>query len=46
MRKGVKDYDNIFFNNVGVSNIQGNEILYANKGENLGWNTFLKKDPL
>ena len=42
----LKDYDNIFFNNVGVSNIQGDEILYANRGENLGWNTFLKKDPL
>ena len=45
-KKILTEYDNIFFNNVGVGNINEEKILYSSKDDNIGWNTFLKKDPL
>ena len=33
-------------NNVGVGNINEEKILYSSKDDNIGWNTFLKKDLL
>jgi FkbM family methyltransferase len=42
----LKDYNNIYFNNVGVGNTNKEELLYCCRNENIGWNTFLKKDPL
>jgi FkbM family methyltransferase len=45
-KKILNDYNNIFFNNVGVGTKNEEKILYSNKGENIGWNTFLEKDPL
>jgi FkbM family methyltransferase len=45
-KKILNKYNNIFFNNVGVGNINEERILYSSKNENIGWNTFLEKDPL
>ena len=45
-KKILNTHNNIFFNNVGVGNINEEKILYSNKNENIGWNTFLTKDPL
>ncbi len=42
----LNSYNNIYFNNVGVGNENKEEILYCSRNENIGWNTFLKKDPL
>ena len=42
----LKNYKNIYFNNCGVGNINENKTLYCSKNENIGWNTFLEKDPL
>ena len=42
----LSNYNNIFFHNVGVGNENDKKILYSNKEENIGWNTFLTKDPL
>ena len=42
----LKDYNNIYFHNVGVGNQNEEKILYSNKDENIGCNTFLTKDPL
>lgn len=38
-------YNNIYFNNYGLSNKEEIKILYKCPSKNLGWNTFLKKDP-
>jgi FkbM family methyltransferase len=45
-KKILAEYKNIYFNNVGVGNINTEEILYSCKKDNIGWNTFLKKDPM
>jgi FkbM family methyltransferase len=42
----LKNYENIFYNNFGVGNINEEKILYSCKNDNIGWNTFLDKDPL
>ena len=42
----LSNNNNIYYNNVGVSNINEEKILYSCKSENIGWNTFLTKDPL
>ena len=37
--------DNLFFNNYGLSDNTSNQILYKSPDNNIGWNTFLDKDP-
>jgi FkbM family methyltransferase len=44
-KKLLQNYDNIFFNNYGLSNIANTKTLYKCAGSNIGWNTFLEKDP-
>jgi FkbM family methyltransferase len=41
----LKDYQNIYFNNYGLDNTSTRKILYKCPNENIGWNTFLEKDP-
>ena len=41
----LSHYDNIYFNNYGLSNKEEEKILYKSTSSNLGWNTFLIKDP-
>ena len=41
----LKDYNNIHYNNFGLGNIEETLTLYKNPGDNIGWNTFLDKDP-
>ena len=36
---------NIFFNNYGLSNTNSQSVLYKSPNDNIGWNTFFKKDP-
>ncbi len=45
-KKILSDYENIHYNNVGVGNTNEKKILYSCKDANIGWNTFLTKDPL
>jgi FkbM family methyltransferase len=42
----LKNYNNIYYNNVGVGNINEEKTLYSCRSANIGWNTFLTKDPL
>lgn len=42
----LKKYKNLYFNNYGVGNKSEIKKLYCNKNINIGWNTFLEKDPL
>jgi len=41
----LKDFSNIHYNNYGLGNIEETKILYKCPDKNIGWNTFLKKDP-
>jgi FkbM family methyltransferase len=41
----LKDYNNIYYNNYGLGNIEETNILYKSPDNNIGWNTFLKSDP-
>lgn len=41
----LQKYNNIYFNNYGLSNIDETKILYKSPNKNIGWNTFLEKDP-
>lgn len=45
-KKILEKYNNLFFNNLGVGNTNEELILYSSKDNNIGWNTFLKKDPI
>jgi len=38
-------YSNIYFNNYGLSNKEETKTLFKCSDSNLGWNTFLNKDP-
>jgi len=42
--KGCKD-TKIYYNNYGLSDLKQNKVLYKSKDNNIGWNTFLTKDP-
>mgnify|MGYP003118054505 CR=1 FL=1 len=42
----LQNSKNIFFNNYGLGNTNSQSILYKSSDDNIGWNTFLKKDPL
>jgi FkbM family methyltransferase len=44
-KKLLEKYNNITFNNFGVGNNYEDKILYADSKDNIGWNTFLTKDP-
>jgi FkbM family methyltransferase len=44
-KKKLEKYNNTFFNNYGLSNIEDIKILYKSPISNIGWNTFLEKDP-
>jgi FkbM family methyltransferase len=41
----LSKYNNIYFNNYGLSNKKEIKTLYKCPNSNIGWNTFLKKDP-
>ena len=41
----LSQYKNTYFNNYGLSNKEEIKTLYKCPTKNLGWNTFLKKDP-
>jgi FkbM family methyltransferase len=41
----LKDSKNIYFNNYGLSSIDDTKTLYKSPNSNIGWNTFLEKDP-
>jgi len=42
----LSNYDNLNFYNFGLSNVSEEKTLYMSKSDNIGWNTFLDKDPL
>ena len=42
----LEDYKNIYYHNIGLSNCKEKRILYSCNKDNIGWNTFLTKDPL
>lgn len=44
-KKSLEKYENIYFNNFGLGNKNEEKILYKSTTSNIGWNTFLKKDP-
>ena len=44
-KKILNNYNNIYFNNYGLSDKNEKKILYKCSKQNIGWNTFLKKDP-
>ena len=44
-KNSLSQYNNIYFNNYGLSNKEEIKTLYKCPSSNLGWNTFLKKDP-
>ena len=44
-RKSLSRYDNVYFNNYGLSNREETKTLLKCPDSNLGWNTFLVKDP-
>jgi len=41
----LKEYNNIYYNNFGLSNVEEVRTLYKSPSNNIGWNTFLNKDP-
>jgi FkbM family methyltransferase len=41
----LSPYRNMHFNNCGLSDITEKLSLYKSSGTNIGWNTFLEKDP-
>ena len=41
----LQNYNNIYFNNYGLSNTDEIKTLYKCPQSNIGWNTFLTKDP-
>ena len=41
----LQNSKNIFFNNYGLGNSNSQSILYKSPNDNIGWNTFFKKDP-
>ena len=41
----LSGYNNLYFNNYGLSDIDEKKLLYKCPGVNIGWNTFLEKDP-
>ena len=41
----LKDFSNITYNNLGLSNVNSTLDLYKSNDFNIGWNTFYKKDP-
>jgi FkbM family methyltransferase len=41
----LSQYSNIYFNNYGLSNKEQIKTLFKCSDSNLGWNTFLNKDP-
>lgn len=41
----LQDYNNIYFNNYGLGNMEETKTLYKSPSKNIGWNTFLEKDP-
>ena len=41
----LQHYNNIYFNNYGLSDTEDIRILYKSPTDNIGWNTFLEKDP-
>ena len=44
-KNSLSKYSNIYFNNYGLSNKPETKTLFKCSGSNLGWNTFLNKDP-
>jgi FkbM family methyltransferase len=41
----LQKYNHIYFNNYGLSNTNDIQTLYKSPDTNIGWNTFLEKDP-
>lgn len=41
----LSGFQNVYFNNIGLSDVDRDEILYKDRGSNIGWNTMLTKDP-
>jgi FkbM family methyltransferase len=41
----LKDYSNVYFNNYGLDSLSTYKVIYKSPNYNIGWNTFLDKDP-
>jgi FkbM family methyltransferase len=44
-KQNLQKYTNIYFNNYGLSDQDDVKTLYKSPDTNIGWNTFLEKDP-
>tara|TARA_R110000796_G_C14387302_1_gene416006 strand:+ start:44 stop:697 length:654 start_codon:yes stop_codon:yes gene_type:complete len=42
----LRNCSNIFFNNYGLGDTNSTSTLYKSPNNNIGWNTFYKKDPM
>lgn len=41
----LKNYNNVYYENIGLSNEETTTFIYKNKGDNIGWNSIYLNDP-